>query len=581
MDFLTPDILNGIASPEQMGQPTPTPQQPPAPNQPPFNINDIFQQQQNSGTKITDYLQKLTEAMRPSARELELQKITANTPQKRADEMYNKMFGISHEDLYDPTNRTDPNAAPTGQKTHINWKQAIPGFLGEVARAYTQGKNYVPAQDRARETALHQYQAEINPLKSELGIEGQNKRAMMADTINALGKEVANNHWLGSNLINQQKADQQKQLIAIKQTLAPLQGKELEAKIERLHSQNDVAGAEKLLKQAQTTSINNLTGNRDLKDSEKLKETEATKLKVAEIMGGVRAKRITDNNGIGGITDVRTGDTIPIKAPGAPVQNAQTGTLPIGQTPPGIPPPPIAIPGVNAPAIGDTSKLTGTMPGVPPKTPVTWQTPQQKYGNTALYPVTAQFKDTPEGHTPANDALLNDVVTKISPAQKKTIQSSMDLYTKGQNASKVINSLPDDAFGTIHGNLNKWLSDRIDQSKLGGDAETQNKLEYLRGLAETIAVSHLGAQNIRSGEMSKRIADEINSWGTTKAAIASKLKAYTDQAGEAVRHTPGSKILVAPMLGSYRKLQEFYEPDDYNSYVKDSAQKELDRRKKK
>ncbi len=271
---------------------------------------------------------------------------------------------------------------------------------------------------------------------------------------------------------------------------------------------------------------------------------------------------ITPTEGI----NTKTNQIVPLGAGG---MGAGKQAMPANPFPAG----PQATPSPNG-GVQFTPQTPGVLPGKLPATsnakPVasfvkpptqSWDSPEDAYGTGPKLPVTRPLPGTPAGHTPQNDAVLSMPVGVMNAGEIRQVKAAKDLYQGGKNFAALVAQIPDNELGTIKGNLNKLLVGSMTPGDLGltANSKTSQILAYLRSEAAAIAVSHLGAQTMRSYLGAEAIQKEILAWGSDKNTILGAVKGYIDQAEKTFKDVPQSKATVAQLPGmNYQEMQRLY-----------------------
>ena len=542
------------------GQSMPT-QQPPGATIPQTPQNTPLQQDDFSKA-LNEAMDKLQPLLAPSDTDIKNSRIINYTPEKRYKDLLDQYLGKHTNTVTAPGPQLPGGPNVTQTETTTNKKELAGNVLGEFLRGVTQGKGYEPLQDRLHARALKEYTAEATPLVRESLYESANKRALARDiteNLKTIQKEYGQRRTAD---IQQQKVDiyrQTAQSQAMEHTQKAIQliqqGKLDEARTEQ-------AAAEAMMREVQTANLaatKGLTGenldidrraqaikgkNPNISDNDAWRQASQEVLREKAMLRPAQSPQIIGDQPF--TFDRRTGTFSPAPVTGGP----QTPQLP--QNP-------------QAPQGQPGGQGTIATPQITPQGR-NFIPPSERYGKNFLpLPGWQGLKNIPPGATPQTDVNLAMPFMKIDQTTRNQATKALNLYQAGKEFNTILDTIPDKDFGTVMGNVNKLVQGKI--------ASTDPSLLALKSKAQAIAFAHLGSQQSRSAISAENIANEINSWGSSKAAIKGALSGYMGQSADYLRAHPETKQMAATALKDYNALKELYESSAVEDQNKNAAPK--------
>jgi len=533
-----------------------------------------------------------------------LQKTFAYTPEKRAHDMYDQMFGITRTPVKDNTGAPvlDANGQPT-QDVHHNWGKFMLGMVGEALRGASEKGNYVPPMERFRQQALSQFQAEAVPLAKELQYRTQEQRSAMSVARQYFSTLEQAQTQGAKTRVAQQKANTQ-DYIARTVGLPDARKQEL---IERAKNESTEEGLNNIRAQAVQEGINltksrealtwqqeinaaqtqgqsgddafavrqaRLRASGDPRDKQLADlETQARAAEYQQKNPGTFEKDSSGNAYNKKYNYTTTGDTgVPGTAPGGNSQN----TLPLPDLnkiyPNGPPLPPGETPQNTVNNTVTQPKIIKGMPVNPALAPEPVglpldqiHSPQDMYSGRGRVPKMQgsqiSLPNTPPGRDFTNDAVqyLPHGSSKASAGDQKLIDSGPALYINSQHALKVLNdpSLQNE-IGAISGNWNQFIQ---------GHAPVPPKLRELQTSLLALSAAHLGAQGSRAGQAAENLEKMIYTPGSSKEDIAGAIKGLTNQIKSVyVDHPEGKDKLATAIVqdgGDYYDMEKITDEPQY------------------
>lgn len=523
-------------------------------NQLPTNIPSMGQDDAQKG--MVSLMQELAGRLDPNnaSNQDMTNRMTAlqYTPEQRAQDQYNKMFGISKD---------------AEGKSHRNWLKTLTGGLAEVGRGSVQKGAYVPPMERLRDEATKQYQAESQPLVHELQYGMQDRRALEGNLSQTLKNFSTSIKSAGQQTVADRNSNLRAQMVAEAQKLT---GPKRDEYLARIQKETSEAGLYKLRQELIPQQVEAEKARTGLLKQ----QTENARLTGG--MGGDSGAAMAAGNMPGGTGNEYLNRLLGIKAAEAPKQIVHSPEGDMNYNPRSTQLTPLMPPGAvpnNGTNIGATKPkfVTGNVNGMPVPVPYDWSSPKETYPQAlALQTLdTRQFKDVPAGHTAENDGLFAypSMVSKkeidIGGQRMSPVQNSMNLLQNGDEFKKILASIPDNQLGTIMGNLQKAIAGKSDW------ADPTGKVQALINAGHTVAWSHLASQGSRSAIGAEEIASHLASLGLNREGILNGLQAWLNQAGNVIRQPengyekPNVASLMEKMYPGqgYHKMLELYDPE--------------------
>lgn len=534
-----------------------------APSQNPTDMGQVFGQWQQNAQGTRNQLDALIQQLKDqvsstSPLDKQVQDMLHKTIEQRKQELIDKALGVSRTPVWQNTPIPGVPGVPTGEvKTKTNWWKALPALLKEGVSAIAQGNNYKPLEDRMRDVATQQYGAEAGPIMRELAMENQNRRNILNNLRMAENSKMMADWHTGTTLAAQQRAQIAQQAQDLKASLNPYLKAKYGAQIDNLK-----ATAEKSKAQTELTNVNvelNQIKQEILKSTLGLTGDAATAAVTSKLSPDARAawekayeKIQQDKNAFKPMLSPTTFGDNPA------VFNKRTGQYLVNGVPQG---------GAAAGQTGaqNTQVVPTSTVNQSTNTPIQAQPqavnqkPKDYYSSAYVLPITYRFPDAPKGSDPSNDPVLAYPVRKLSAANENAAAKSLTLFTSGRDLSNFVKNMSPNDFGTLKGNALKVLSNKTTALGPQETAEVHALIQY----ANALAVTHVGAQTMRSAQMAEQIAKEIAALGTDKNTVLKGIKGYTDLAAENLRHYPEYKPKAAVQVGSYKDLAYLFNPDIY------------------
>lgn len=527
----------------------------------------------------------LDELRKPTDAQQHLRQLQAYTPQMIAEDQYNKMFGITKVPAYTknngtnaPDNMSEAAQIPTGQMgTKTNWGKYAFSTLQEMARAFSQKENYVPVKERLMQSATQQYNAMVNPAAREAQYDSENQRAALRSATSLLNTQARTDAMHQANAIRQFIAENNATLLPARKQLLEQRAMQLDYNMDPNSTPNLLRQSQLELNEAQTGLRGAQTGETNIKAGNEAAMGGVTGPGTEDVDLSNRQSRVQYLLSIGDktgaaqeqarITNIKrnqaarelqghpeTFSTIDINGVPTRVSNRSNRLVPVGANTSGG--------GVGA-TIQDVPGSTKTkVPlGALQSPSVDWTTPQGKYGNIQFQQapggrdILPKFNDTPPGRNGTNDATLAVPVQTLKGRDETQVQSAGNLYQVGRSFLNTLNQVDPASLTQVQGNWDKFIAGTLPVS--------DPKLRRLQADGHALAIAHIGSQGVRSGNLAETIAKEVNSWGTGPEEIKQNTLGFVNQASNVLRQNAGSKLRMAPILGSYREMQRVYNPDDY------------------
>lgn len=435
------------------------------------------------------------------------------TPEQRAQDMYNRMMGISK----------DPQ---TGQVKH-NWLQMLLGGAQEAVRGAQEKGNYVPPMERFHEQAIKEYGAEALPAAREMLYNTQDRHNLMTNISGLMGTLSRSQQAEYANKVKEQR------VIAdnfAKQNAALL----INPKIQELYARS----------QKETDQSKLIAINQQLEQA----KTELTKAQTKNIQGGASSEereigRLMHDEGL---TYGQAMDRVNAsKALSKP--ELTSGVGPQGE--------PIVV-----------NKLTDIAK------PVTIQgqsnsnnsaAGQDYYGGAIAGK--AQFADMPS-NIPDD---MKDILTSIplrKPLTGEDLRRSNAATLGYQNAQQLygmLGKMTSSQIGMLAGNWQKYIQ--------GSTSAADPNINAFINTAKILGANHSAAQAFRSTQFVDEIGNAIAKLGTNKKAIAKGIESYENTFVDALSNYPQAKIKAfAKQMPAYEALRVFT-PDQYNKLVLQDA----------
>lgn len=588
-----PDVMQALQGQQAGAQAQPSMTGPPpasgAGSAPIGSPTDLHNQQ------INQILDKLTELQKPSPAMVKLQKSQAYTPEQRRDDKYNAMFGISKvPTVQGPMDPNNPNPVPTKQQ--IDWKKFVPATLSEMARAFVQKDQYVPAKERLGQQALQEYTAETGPLAREAQYDSQNQRAAARDAVELL-------KGIQRTDIGQQRVNNQSRLIDLQGQNLTERGKYYRAEAQKLDAQlpfitdQETARTANLqldgfLKEAQKERITaqtegqkltneglKLTGG--LRGTEGLVQEIANKKQAGDIEGAAQLENTYKSLQMGkasysqvfgrdgslvGAWNNKLGAVVPLGSGGGGGQGPGSGFFGPG---------------------GATNQSPD--PNTIQETP---RDPFHVEGSGMTLPG-PQLSDSPMDRNYKNDILLAKGTGKpLTGTAEKAVQGAVQLVKTIPEFGQVLSSVPDNELPSVISALMKSKTVNgmpLAQGLTGISPQTQIKFNQLLTMANTIGISHLAVQGTRPGQqgiehLQDLITGQVGLGGTNaKQSMFKAVQILGDLAEKKIAGSTQYRDMISPQLDNYWEAERLLYPKFYNEDLmnRPEAQKyELDRRQK-
>jgi hypothetical protein len=494
------------------------------------------QQQEYEGTRnqVQQQINSITDYLKPTKRDLDIQKMIAYTPEKRTQDLMSQFFGINKKQL--------PGPVQEGQEpqynTKINKTQMITSMLGEAARAFTHGNKYVPVEERMRAQAEKEYAAEVSPLTREMYYDTLTKRTVAQNAAREMGNVLTN---ANRNIAN--TTAQMGQLTRAQQEISQAQlnqkrGEYLAASTEfrqGLTAQQGVDLERKMTEQAMLAQFGTKPGTMPpdaymINQLQKAaKQTTGKEMPYAAAAGewerikaqqwGGRFNAVEQGNG-GQFFNLNktTGTATPF----------QMG----GQNPQG-------------PGNGEAARSYYRGMGTP------FSTGYKPQGTEKLAPEDQEILT----NYPMRAPLRGNDLTRARGSQLG--------YENAQDMYKVIQAIPDKDFGTVGGLLAKFTAGHLS----GADP---NITKYLQQ-GQILGANHSAAQGFRSTEFVKEIGGNLSKF-TNKQALLESIRAYEKTFTDQLANYPELKALpFAKQMNAAEQLRVFH-PDIYEKYAQQVQQ---------
>jgi len=482
--------------------------------------------------QIADYMKQVSELAKPGANENKLSALLANTPEKRAKDIYNSSLGTT----------IDPD---TGKEKH-NWLKYIATTLGQGGQAWFHPGKYQPLMDKARATGLKEYEAESAPLLREMGLEAQMKRASLSDIQKALGNMVGLD-WHQGVAANQSRANDIKQQLAdLKAKLTPAQFDLIQARVSQAQSEKEALDALAQVRGAQTEKINLDTA---IKQQTGGLTGEAANAQLMNNKPVNEYQRLLDT--MGKMEEEKKKSKYPPVA--TQVIDTPFGKQVFDKRNPSAPAKPVNFMGVYQ----NDPEVTNAYAGTPAKPIFTDQAGAPDHSRIpGIAAVPEQYRSLVNS-APVRKELTGEALRRVNASELG--------YQNAKDLTQMLNKMTPDQIGTLAGNWQKYIT----QNTSTADPNIAKFIET----AKILGANHSSAQAFRSTQFVDEIGNALSKLGTNKKAIQAGINAYGRTFEDTLNKYPETKRDQFAKGLSAIELLRIYHRDIYDKLLRNAQGK--------